>query len=563
MKHYFHSVTLDSEKCKGCTVCIKQCPTEAIRVRDGQARITEELCIDCGECIRICPNHAKIAVADDFSILQKYDYTIALPSPSFFGQFSSETEPAMVLGALLQIGFDGVFEVAVAAQLASEAIREQVLCATTKKPVISSACPAVVRLIQVRFPGLLPNIISVKAPMEVAARMAKEAVVESLGLPFSRIGAFFITPCPAKVTAVKQPAGDAFSYVDGVFSMSSVYGEVRSHVNSQNEALPLHISSGAGIGWGRAGGENVAIGAGSLLAVDGIRNVVKVLEEVEKGTLEGIDYLEVQACAEGCIGGPLVVQNPFMAKVLLRRIAEKYKDKPLALTSEQLGKVKASGYLYSAEKLQPRTVMQLDDDIKRALSKMALLEETLEDLPALDCGSCGSPNCRSLAEDIVRGSALEADCVFKLRERVRLLAEEMVDLAGKVPPAMGRLPETEQEEVLCKVKLKEVTEILKAVVHGEPEILERGVTGAYSSDLLSDAMANAKEGNLWFTIQTHPNIVAIASLLNLGAIVITGDKEPAPETLAKAKEEKVVIFLTSASSFEAAGRIYSYLTAGK
>ena len=132
-----------------------------------------------------------------------------------------------------------------------------------------------------------------------------------------------------------------------------------------------------------------------------------------------------------------------------------------------------------------------------------------------------------------------------------------------MPPAMGRLPEREQEEVLCKLKLKEVPEILKAVVCGEPEILEREVTGAYSSDLLSDAMANAKEGNLWFTIQTHPNIVAIASLLNLGAIVITGGKEPAPETLAKAKEEKVVIFLTAASSFEAAGRIYNYLAAGK
>ncbi|MBQ1225608.1 MAG: 4Fe-4S binding protein, partial [Clostridia bacterium] len=54
-----HSVTLDISKCKGCTNCIKRCPTEAIRVRNGHAIIKEEKCIDCGECIRLCPYKAK------------------------------------------------------------------------------------------------------------------------------------------------------------------------------------------------------------------------------------------------------------------------------------------------------------------------------------------------------------------------------------------------------------------------------------------------------------------------------------------------------------------------
>ena len=87
----FHSVRLDPEKCKGCTNCIKRCPTEAIRVHDGKATIIEERCIDCGECIRACPNHAKFAVTDELDKLAAYKYNIALPAPSFFGQFKTGT----------------------------------------------------------------------------------------------------------------------------------------------------------------------------------------------------------------------------------------------------------------------------------------------------------------------------------------------------------------------------------------------------------------------------------------------------------------------------------------
>ncbi|MDK2889257.1 MAG: hypothetical protein PWP72_2135, partial [Thermoanaerobacter sp.] len=74
---------MDEEKCRGCTNCIKHCPTEAIRVRKGRARIIEERCIDCGECIRVCPNQAKLAITDSLEKLKDFKYTIALPAPSF------------------------------------------------------------------------------------------------------------------------------------------------------------------------------------------------------------------------------------------------------------------------------------------------------------------------------------------------------------------------------------------------------------------------------------------------------------------------------------------------
>jgi len=556
---YYHSVRLDREKCKGCVNCIKKCPTEAIRVRGGKAEINEAKCIDCGECIRVCPNQAKIVVTDSLEKLQEFDYTIALPAPALFSQFKPETKPAVILEALLRIGFNRTFEVAVGAELVTQAIREEISLRREGKPFISSACPAVVRLIQVRFPGLISHIIPIRAPMEIAARMAKEVVMRELGLPVSRIGAFFITPCPAKATAAKQPVGDDNSWVDGVFSMHTLYRELHHNVKSVGEDTSLHQATGLGMGWGRAGGENTAIGSGSLLSVDGIHSVVAVLDEVEKSGMGEIDFLEAQACVGGCIGGPLVVQNPFVSRVLIRKMAEKYGRKPLSIPAGQTTKMVARDYMATGKIIQPRPVMQLDEDIGRALSKMALLEQTLQSLPGLDCGSCGSPSCRALAEDIVSGVAFESDCIFKLRERVGILANEMVELAQKMPPAMGRLQPAAREEGREKLLLSEVVEILDAGLKGDPVDPERQVAGAYCSDLLSDVMANAKEGDIWFTIQTHPNVVAVAGLLNLSAVVITGGKEPDPETMDKAKQEKLPLLVTKAGSFEAAGKIYSFL----
>ncbi len=88
------------------------------------------------------------------------------------------------------------------------------------------------------------------------------------------------------------------------------------------------------------------------------------------------------------------------------------------------------------------------------------------------------------------------------------------------------------------------------------KFLNRIVAGGYVSDLLSDVMANAQKGDVWITLQTHPNIVAVAVLKEIAGIIIAGGRKPEPETLKKATQEKLPLMTTELSSFEIAGRVY-------
>ena len=195
---YEHSVLLDESKCTGCTTCLRHCPTEAIRIKGGHAVIDSERCIDCGECIRYCPHKAKKAVCGTLSNMDRFKWKIALPAPTLYGQFDNLDDIDYVLDGLLKIGFDQVYEVAKAAELVSAYTRTYLKTDGIKKPAISSACPAVLRLISLRFPSLCDHIIHMLPPMEVAARFAREeALAKHPEFKPEDIGVCFITPCPA------------------------------------------------------------------------------------------------------------------------------------------------------------------------------------------------------------------------------------------------------------------------------------------------------------------------------------------------------------------------------
>lgn len=417
MQKRYHSVTLDEDLCKGCTNCVKRCPTEAIRVRGGKATIIKERCIDCGECIRLCPSHAKRAVIDTLEVLDRFTYTIALPAPSLYGQFSGLEDLNLLLTALTRIGFDEVFEVSVAAEAVSAATRQVLREGRFKKPMISSACPAVLRIIKVRFPELIDHILNFRSPMELAARWAKNMAAERTGLPADQIGAIFISPCPAKATSIKTPIGTNGSAVDAVVAINEVYPRLLAAMKEIEAPEPVVASGSLGIGWGSAGGEAAGIKNPNYLAADGIENVIQVLEALEDGKISSVDFVELNACVGGCVGGVLTVESPFIARARLKRLTAKRGGAVAPTEGLPVDQIKwDSEILYEP-------VMRLDENISVAMKMLSEIRRLEASFNGMDCGACGAPSCRALAEDIVRGLATEDLCIYRMREKLQTLIQ--------------------------------------------------------------------------------------------------------------------------------------------
>ncbi|MBQ9859275.1 MAG: 4Fe-4S binding protein [Clostridia bacterium] len=408
MHTYEHSVLLSPAKCTGCTTCLRHCPTEAIRVRDGRAVINEGRCIDCGECIRSCPQKAKKAVCGKLEDMSGFRWKIALPAPALYGQFDNLDDVDYVLSGLLRIGFDDVFEVSQAAELVSAYTRSYLSTEGVKKPIISTACPVVARLIALRFPSLLDNMLPLLPPMEIAAKLArKRALEQHPELAPEDIGVCFISPCPAKASYVKNGFGDYASQVDVVVSVSDIYFRLINEMKYTDQTQDLSASGILGVGWASSGGEAAALFNDSYLAADGIDNVNRVLDQIENGNIPPLEFVELNACTGGCVGGVLNVQNPFIAKARLQNLRRFLPVSRNFLPKEE--QYIPDGYFFDGvPEYQP--VTQLGNSRAESMRMLADIQTLRATLPGLDCGACGAPTCRTFAEDVVRGQTTIDHC---------------------------------------------------------------------------------------------------------------------------------------------------------
>ncbi len=566
MNHYFHSIRVEPAKCAGHMKCLRICPTQAIRIRNRKATILEEKCIDCGECISICPKGAILPMTNPFGELTKFRHSIAIPSPALYAQFGREILPDRILNGLKKLGFDDAHDLALTCGEVSFAIQEFLREYDGPKPLISNTCPVIVRLIQVRYPNLIGQIMPIDAPRELAAREIKRQASKRYDLREKEIGAFYLTPCPVKMVSIMQPAEKGQSHLDGAIAISDIYGPLLAAMEplaKDTYRRSLESICILGIGWAMVGGICRTLRLRNSLSVSGLTEVLKVFDDIERGKLGNIDFIEAYSCLQGCVGGSLNVENIYSSHNKILKLIETLEFEKIKACPDirEVRKKFAEKYFFLEGKIEARPLKPLDPDLVQAIKKRKEKEEIFKLLPKIDCGACGSPSCLTFAEDVVRGEAALSDCLFKYPEKTQSEGSKRSEeppVPAEVAPFRPLL--NNNKETRTTMTLEEIVQKVGLKILAVPEALGRPVSGGYASDLLSDVMANSRAGNVWMTLQTHQNIIAVAKLKDLAGIILVNSREPEPETLHKAAEEKVPLLQAADPAFIISGKIYALLS---
>lgn len=437
---FHHALTVKEDICFGCTRCMTVCPTGAIRIVRGKAKVDPAKCVDCGNCMEACPVNAIVVEQDDFQKIYRYQYRVAVVPSVMIGQFSDDISEQLILSTLIELGFTHVFEAEFGCDILHR-ISGRYVTYADRYPVISSFCPAIVRLVQVRFPSLVKHLNLIKPPLDITALYAQKLLCDQ-GADPRQIGIFYVTPCAAKIAAIKSPQGEEDNPFTGVINMNFLFNLVHKSIiqqkNLKKNTVPprQHISSDSVL-WSLTMGEAPHM-HGRSLAVDGIHNVIEFLEKLENEEITGVDFLELRACDEGCAGGILGSGNRFLTAERLRHrsgLIPPLEDDILARIDERADYLRDHIKL---DRIEPRSIVKLDDNLQKAIKKMERIQEIQSELPQVDCGVCGSPTCEALAHDIVQGKAEMSRCIFYQRrqemlnsENVRANLERMIKIWGR------------------------------------------------------------------------------------------------------------------------------------
>jgi len=250
-------------------------------------------------------------------------------------------------------------------------------------------------------------------PLEITAQYYKRSF-EAKGIPLQELGIFYVSPCAAKIAAIKAPVGGYDSPINGVINMDHLYNKVylaykNKKLKSGSDATVKTNAtvSATGIRWSQTGGEAAHI-KGRTLAIDGMANVIEFLEKLENDEIKGVDFLELRVCDESCAGGILTRGNRFLTVERLKEIADSAPQEHALMKDYR----KICSAHIAMQPVKPRSMVKYDKNIKIALEKMSKAQKLKALLPGIDCGACGAPSCEALAEDIVcRGASINA-CIF-------------------------------------------------------------------------------------------------------------------------------------------------------
>ena len=423
MNELTHGFRIVPEKCDGCMACMRACPTRAIRVKKGKATVIPELCIDCGSCLGVCATGAITATTITFAELDKFKFKVAVASPALFTQFANT--PAQVGQALLTLGFDAVWKYAVDIELIDRAIRDYVKKWPGPFPLISNSCPVVVRLVQVAYPAMVDHLILLEAPREIAGRELKRHYSRLMGLEPKDIAAIYIAPCQAKTISILQPAEGAGSHLDGAVGISQIYNELVAIMRKSPGVADAAKIDGASGEWFLSGapeGEFPNLSREHYLPLQGISDITKIFDDVEKGKIRNVEFLECHACQGACIGGNLTVENLYVARSKNLRLVSSRSEPTVEFEREVNRRFAEEDFSLRAP-LKPRNTEGKDVDLRERVERKKRAAELLKALPMLNCGLCGAPTCRIHAEDAALGRDEIGECVFLSQDRIHTLRD--------------------------------------------------------------------------------------------------------------------------------------------
>lgn len=399
-------------RCRDCYKCLRECPVKAIKFVDHEARIITDRCILCGKCTVVCPQNAKRVhseTGDVEALLASGKPVIASVAPSFVSAFGVKDFAVMGI-ALGKLGFKMAEETAVGANIVT-AEYEKLLETGEYKNFITSACPAINRMIQLYYPKALKYLAPVASPMVAHARLLKKRYPEA--------EIVFIGPCIAKKREGRESG--LISAVLTFTELKTLFDEKGIDLNAiaaipvnediKNRSKYYPISRGIIKSFNRLP-QNY-----EYVAVDGVKRSFDVLEDIDK--LEGM-FIEINCCEYACINGPATIKNQGSLKANedVRRYAQD------SLKGGEPGYIDPMGVDYAEghPRVSLGNVVPSERDIRAVLAKTGKFKPEDE----LNCGACGYPTCREKAIAVLNGNADLEMCIPYMRKRAESMSYEII-----------------------------------------------------------------------------------------------------------------------------------------
>ena len=411
----------EPENCQDCYKCVRECPVKAINVEGNKASIEEERCIYCGHCTQVCPTGAK-KIRDGLTrarlTVERYPRKVYLSlAPSYASEFG-DVSTTVLIAAVQQLGFAGVSETALGAEMVSAAT-ERFLTQAPEGVYISSACPVAVAYIQKYAPVHASKITPIFSPMLAHAKLLKDNYGQDIRV-------IFAGPCIGK----KSEADNYNRLID----VAITFADLRRWLDREGIDLemPIQPESAAFIPYPSGQGSMYPIEGGMLasmhplprpvhyMAFSSLPSIRDALNNIDSYCFGQTVFLELLACRGGCINGPAKLHDGSLA----------VKHHTIRHTCVQENPRRDSTHIdlnaQFAPDPQKTSCEYTEDELKEALSVVG--KTTPED--ELNCSSCGYDSCRDFAVAMLEGHAEDSMCASYMR---RIAHDKATALLHKIP----------------------------------------------------------------------------------------------------------------------------------